>query len=847
MVTLGGNVVKIIISATDRASAVVDGVKGKLGGLTGAMNKMRGPMLAVGVAAVAGMGLAIKAYVDFEKEMANVTTLMEAGANANEVYGDTVHRLGEEYAVAGGKAGIAASLYQVVSAGFGDAADAANVLEEAVKASIGGSVDASVAITGLTQVLNAYGMEADEASHVSDIMFQTVAKGVTTYGELGSALSTVLPTAAALGVNFETVSAALATLTQQGLSASESTVALNMMMLAFLKPSEDMSLALNQIAAEQGMLTIEVQDATDDYIAQQAELDALTMAYTETTEAVAGMSAELDDMGDAMAVNRVKIQEIRLTARKQGRELTEGEEADIDRIKLANEELSLSYNKLRIKQDDLQETQEEQKNSMEAQKDVFKASGEVLKEVSKTTGENLLKTLDFATVLKLLGEKAEGSTTKMAKFFNQIRGLKGALGLTGDNAENFAEKLEDMTDAEGAAANATEVMSGTMEYRFKEVMQSVDNLAIKIGEALVPVLEMLVPIIEKAVEIFASLDPVIQASVLIIGMLVGAFALVLPAISALVGLLGPAGLAGVVGTLTGPIGWVILAIGLLAAAWITNFGGIRDITEDVFETVVPIFEKLMNLLGRIAGILIDVFGPAFEEIFGFVSDVLFLAWETVFKPVFEWIMEYVGLVIDTFDALLSALEGDLGPLQNILGRWKTFFYNTFTGIINAARNFVTDLWNKIVTGIRNIGNWMYTAGRNIIWGLIRGLKSIGWKIANTILGFIPSMTDITNAVLGMFNWGGGGGGNGNNNGDGEAGDFIYRAGQGIKKFSSLDNLIGVKDLAGLVEGVAVGGGGGGTVTYYIENVNLSADYTFDDFKRDLAEDEKDAWANKQNK
>ena len=220
-----------------------------------------------------------------------------------------------------------------------------------------------------------------------------------------------------------------------------------------------------------------------------------------------------------------------------------------------------------------------------------------------------------------------------------------------------------------------------------------------------------------------------------------------------------------------------------------------------------------------------------------------MAWNNVFKPVFERIMQYIGLVIDSFDALLSALQGDLGPLQNILGKWLQFFRNTFNAVIRAAWNFVSGLWNTITSGIRRIGDWMYRAGRNLIWSIINGLNSIGWKIWDTILSFIPTMDDIVNAVLRMFGgwFRGGGGGQGGK----EHTDFIARPGIGIQYFSPEDTIIGVKDVSQLV-GVRESESSG-TINYYIENVNLSADYTFDDFKRDLAEEEKDAWANRQNK
>ena len=43
---------------------------------------------------------------------------------------------------------------------------------------------------GIAAVLNAYGMSADEATAVSDVMFQTVKRGVLTFGELANTIGT---------------------------------------------------------------------------------------------------------------------------------------------------------------------------------------------------------------------------------------------------------------------------------------------------------------------------------------------------------------------------------------------------------------------------------------------------------------------------------------------------------------------------------------------------------------------------------------------------------------------------------------------------------------------------------
>jgi TP901 family phage tail tape measure protein len=116
--------------------------------------------------------------------------------------------------------GLTKALYQVVSAGY-DGAEGMQVLEVAAKGAVAGVTDTLTAVDGLTTILNAFHMEAADAAKVSDILFTTIRLGKTTLPELAHSFSLVAPLAAATGIEFEEVAAAVATLTKQGTPTAE--------------------------------------------------------------------------------------------------------------------------------------------------------------------------------------------------------------------------------------------------------------------------------------------------------------------------------------------------------------------------------------------------------------------------------------------------------------------------------------------------------------------------------------------------------------------------------------------------------------------------------------------------
>ena len=120
--------------------------------------------------------------------------------------------------------------YQAMSAGIAptrDMADVLAVVEKSARLASGGFTDTETAISSSLSVLNAYKMGVDQLDKVQGILLQTQNKGVTTVGQLGSALSKVTPTAAAFGLSFEEVATSIALMTKQGTNTDVATTALS--------------------------------------------------------------------------------------------------------------------------------------------------------------------------------------------------------------------------------------------------------------------------------------------------------------------------------------------------------------------------------------------------------------------------------------------------------------------------------------------------------------------------------------------------------------------------------------------------------------------------------------------
>lgn len=195
-------------------------------------------LAAIGAAAAGATAAIVKVGYDFETSMAKVQTL----ADTTQVSMADLSKGIMEISNTTGQSSqsLAEALYQALSAGV-QTGDALAYTEQAAKLAAAGFTTTESAVDALSTVMNAYKMDASEVNAVSDMLLQTQNKGKTTVDELAASIAQVTPTAAAMGVGFEQVSAALATMTAQGVPTSQATTQLNQLFAELGKSGQQAS------------------------------------------------------------------------------------------------------------------------------------------------------------------------------------------------------------------------------------------------------------------------------------------------------------------------------------------------------------------------------------------------------------------------------------------------------------------------------------------------------------------------------------------------------------------------------------------------------------------------------
>ncbi|MDA0064809.1 phage tail tape measure protein [Brachyspira hyodysenteriae] len=141
------------------------------------------------------------------------------------------------------------ALYQSLSAGV-PRENVFEFLKTAGEAAIAGVAELKTSVDGLTSVTNAYGTEVLNVNRASDIMFQTVKLGKTDFTQLSKSLFNVIPTASALGVQFEDIGAAIAVMTAQGTPTSVATTQIRQALVELNKEGTAASIAFEELTGK---------------------------------------------------------------------------------------------------------------------------------------------------------------------------------------------------------------------------------------------------------------------------------------------------------------------------------------------------------------------------------------------------------------------------------------------------------------------------------------------------------------------------------------------------------------------------------------------------------------------
>lgn len=278
---------------------------------------------------VFGLKAFFSATAGFETTMAEVSTIVDTSTVSMKSLTDQILEMTKTIPQTADELG--AGLYETISAGVTDTAEAMIFLKTASKLAVAGLSDTATTVDALTTVINAYGLDVKEATRVSDLLFKTVEAGKTKIPVLAGSIGNVASSAALAGVEIEELTAAIAIMTKATGQTDETMTSLNRLFLSITNSTPVVQKAAKKLGIEWSASALRAKGFAkfmeELTVALSKDKDAifdlgLDMRAFKALAILGGNSAEafakqITAMGDAAGATEIAFQKMNSTASNQ--------------------------------------------------------------------------------------------------------------------------------------------------------------------------------------------------------------------------------------------------------------------------------------------------------------------------------------------------------------------------------------------------------------------------------------------------------------------------------------------------------------------------------------------------
>ena len=202
--------------------------------------------LAAGITLVAALG---KVFTDLSAQDFASARVKTLGVDVDNLK-PKLQSLSNELSGQVSSLDLLAASYDVASAGFGEVAELSDVLKASQLGATGGFSELATVADATTSVLNAYGLESDQAAKLVDGFIQTQNDGKIVVDQYAQQIGRLAPIAAGAGVGIDELNAAISTVTATGVPVESTFAGLRQVIASIQKPTSEAAKAAEKLGVD---------------------------------------------------------------------------------------------------------------------------------------------------------------------------------------------------------------------------------------------------------------------------------------------------------------------------------------------------------------------------------------------------------------------------------------------------------------------------------------------------------------------------------------------------------------------------------------------------------------------
>jgi len=326
--------------------------------------------------------------------------------------------------------------------------------------------------------------------------------------------------------------------------------------------------------------------------------------------------------------------------------------------------------------------------------------------LSITNSDGSFKSLD--QIVTIMRTEFSGLTEDQKAYYATAlagkEGISGLISLLNLTQEEYDVLSASMNNCSEVAQKTAAVMQDNLQSKVEQLGGSLESLAIKLSEYVIPYLTGLVKKITAAVDAFTNLSPGVQKAILVIG-----------------------GIVAVAGPLLIVIGKVISAVGTIMTI-IPKLAGVINVVKAAFAALnaTLLANPIVLIIAAIAALVAafiylwntnEEFRQFWIDLWENIKEVAIAAWNAI------------------KEFLVAAWQAISSVAQSIWNGIKDFFVDIWEGIKDTASGILDTIkggFNSAVSFITGLASSAYTWGSDIISGIVDGIESCIDKVKNAV-------------------------------------------------------------------------------------------------------------------
>ena len=603
---------------------------------------------------VTGLGGAVKITADFDAQMSKVKAISGATGDEFDQLRDKAREMGANTKYSATEAGEA---FEYMGMAGWKTEDMLEGISGIMNLAAASGEELGTTSDIVTDALTAFGMTAEESGRFADILAAAATNANTNVAMMGESFKYVAPVAGALGYSAEDVAVALGLMANSGIKADMAGTSLRNMFQRMAKPTKESQMAMDRLG-------LSLTDSEGNMLSFKQIMDQLRVSFSEINMSAEDYDKALDDLDQQLADGT-------LTQTKYDAAL---------------EELN---------------------------KQAFGAEG-----AEKARAAAMLGGTRAMSGLLAIANAAEADYQQLNDAINNssetfARLADGSVVPLNEALASGAEVLETYNgQAEAMAATMQDNLTGDITV----LKSQLQELAISLGDLLMPALREVVGGIQSVVDWLNSLDEGTKETILQVALVAAAVGPVILVIGKII--TGIGGLITAVGTITSAIGTVtgvlagvtapmilipVAIAGIIAAIvlCVKHWDEIKEAASTAATVIAQKWDEFKTKIKEIWDTTVTNIKTAVNNMKTNVSNVF----NTVKTDVVTKVTDLKTKAISTFENLKSGIREKANNIkESIMGAF-TGAVEYITSLPRKALDWGRDIINGLVDGIRNaIGN-----------------------------------------------------------------------------------------------------------------------------------------------